>query len=315
MAGVAMAGRQGRVCAVVVTYRPDVALLRKALAAIRPQVDALLLVDNATDCPRFHALKDEASASGLAVHVEPENRGLAAGFNRGIDHARASGCDYVLLLDQDSIPAPGMVAALRDAHRALSAARSVAAVGPCFIDPRDGAVAPFVRIGFPFNRKQVAAAGQRVACDFLISSGCLIPLAIIDDVGAMDATLFIDNVDLDWCFRARARGHALYGIADARMQHSIGDAVRTSRLTRTQVFIHSPARLYYLMRNRLLLYRRVHTPATWIAQDMPRLLAKFLRMAVFVGPRRANAAAMLRGIRDGLLGRSGRMDDPGLSAR
>ena len=301
------AGTRKGTCAVVVTYRPDIALLREAIEAIRPQVGHVVIVDNASSMPGFDAFAVEAAEHGCELVVGNDNRGLAAGFNTGIARARAAGATHVLLLDQDSVASPAMVGALLQAHRDLSQTHRIAAVGAQFVDPRDGDVAPFVRIGFPFNRKKIGGARQRIECDFLISSGCLIPLSVIDDVGEMDASLFIDNVDLDWCFRAKHAGYRLFGICDARMQHSIGESVRTSRLTRTPVFIHRPARLYYLMRNRLLLYRRRHTPATWIAQDVPRLVAKFIRMGVFIGPRLRNAKAMLRGILDGVRGRSGVM--------
>lgn len=300
--------RRGDVCAVVVTYRPDVALLREAIAAVAPQVGGVIVVDNATQCAALDALVRELDSVGVVVVRSARNLGLAAGFNRGIAHARDAGFGHVLLLDQDSVAAPDMVAQLHDALEALADDGKVAAVGAQFVDPRSGATAPFVRVGFPFNRKVPGGAGQRIRCDFLISSGSLLPLAVVDDVGAMDASLFIDNVDLDWCFRARHRGYTLHGICDARMRHSIGDALRPSRWRRGGIFIHSPSRLYYLTRNRLLLYRRAQTPMVWIAQDVPRLLGKFLRMSLLIAPRGDNARAMLRGIRDGLLGRAGAME-------
>jgi rhamnosyltransferase len=299
-------GKGGRVCAIVVTYQPDVDLLREVIEAIVPQVAGTVVVNNATKCAELDALTGKWAREGVVVIGSERNVGLAAGLNLGIAHARAAGFEFVLLLDQDSVASPDMVRTLLDNHEALSRRVRVGAVGAQFIDPRNGSVAPFVRIGFPFNRKLQGGHGQQVECDFLISSGSLLPLRVIDDVGAMDASLFIDNIDLDWSFRARAAGYALYGICDARMRHSIGDELLQAWWTRKGIFIHSPTRLYYLMRNRLLLYRRSHTPMLWVAQDVPRFFGKLLRMSVLVAPRRANARAMLRGAWDGLRGRSGK---------
>lgn len=294
------------VSAVLVTYHPDVSLLRSVLAAVQAQVGHVVLVDNGTRDRQFDACLEDAVAGGCEVVRSDANLGLAAGFNTGIARARSRGSAFVLLLDQDSVASPDMVRTLLDNHEALSRRARVGAVGAQFIDPRNGSVAPFVRIGFPFNRKLHGGRGQQVECDFLISSGSLLPLRVIDDVGAMDASLFIDNIDLDWSFRARAAGYALYGICDARMRHSIGDELLQAWWTRKGIFIHSPTRLYYLMRNRLLLYRRSHTPMLWVAQDVPRFFGKLLRMSVLVAPRRANARAMLRGAWDGMRGRSGK---------
>ena len=91
------------------------------------------------------------------------------------------------------------------------------------------------------------------------------------------------------------------------MGHRIGDGIR--RLPLGASFVHSPTRLYYMMRNRVLLYRRVATPRLWVAQDMPRAALKLLRFSLLIAPRRANARAMLRGLRDGILGRDGPMSD------
>lgn len=296
-----------QVTAVLVSHKPDVPLLRAALAAVQAQVAHVVLVDNGTHCAEFDGLVADAVAAGCEVIRNVANAGLAAGFNTGIQRARERGAGFVLLLDQDSVAAPGMVQRLLTAYAALSLQARVGAVGAQFVDPRDGRVAPFVRIGFPLNRKLVGGEGQRIECDFLISSGSLLPLPVIDAVGAMDETLFIDSVDLDWSFRSRAAGYRLYGVCDARMQHSIGDELLRSWWTRKGVFVHSPTRLYYLMRNRLLLYRRPHTPGLWIAQDVPRFFGKLARMSLLVAPRMANARAMLRGAWDGLRGRSGKL--------
>lgn len=295
----------GGVCATIVTWRPDPALLAQVVAAIAPQVDEVVLFDNGSDGAALDALRALAEAQGCTLLCSADNVGLAAGFNRGIAHARDRGHGFALLLDQDSVAGDGMVAALLAAHASLSATAKVGAVGPCFHDPRSGLPAPFVRIGFPFNHKLSGAAGEHVDCDFLISSGCMIPLPVLDEVGGMDESLFIDNVDLDWSFRARHAGYRLFGVCDARMQHSIGDRLLPSRWVPTGVLVHGPARLYYIMRNRVLLYRRVHVPRTWIAQDLPRLCGKFMRMSLFIRPRLGNLRAMAAGLRDGLLGRSG----------
>jgi len=294
------------VCAVIVSHQPEPAALLSLLDAVTPQVGAVVLVDNASDGVWQRPLGETMSARGGALLSQLVNVGLAAAQNIGIDWARAHGYRQVLLLDQDSEPEDGMVAALLAVLQALSATNRVGAVGPRFHDTREGRHAPFVRIGFPLNRKLwCECAEQTIACDFLISSGALIPLSVLDRVGPMDAGLFIDNVDLEWSFRARALGYALYGVCAATMHHRLGDARHPLPFGSGQIVVHGPARLYYMMRNRLRLYRMPHTPGVWIAQDLPRVLTKLLLFGVLVGPRLRNLRFMLRGLRDGLRGREG----------
>lgn len=294
------------VCAVVVTYQPDTEALLGLLDAVMPQVGAVVVVDNASNNVWTQALGEQVAARGVVVLSQCSNRGLAAAQNIGIDWARSGGFRQVLLLDQDSEPGAGMVASLLAALNLLSAERRVAAVGPRFHDAREHRDAPFVRLGFPLNRKVWCdGAARTVACDFLISSGALIPMEALDGVGPMDAGLFIDNVDLEWSFRACARGFVLHGVCEATMKHRLGDARRRLPLGMGQIVVHGPARLYYIMRNRLLLYRMPHTPRIWIAQDLPRMLIKLFLFGVVIGPRAYNIRCMLRGLWDGVRARRG----------
>ncbi|WP_458071362.1 glycosyltransferase family 2 protein [Rhodanobacter sp. BL-MT-08] len=292
------------VCAVIVTYQPDAVALNALLDAVTPQVGAVVVVDNASDGVWQQAI--EHSRPDVALLRQPCNVGLAVAQNAGIDWARTHGYRHVLLLDQDSEPGVGMVAALLKALQALSTENKVGAVGPRFHDGREDRDAPFVRVGFPRSQKLWCETdAQCISCDFLISSGALIPLDVIDQVGAMDAGLFIDNVDMEWSFRARARGYALYGVCAATMHHHLGDERRALPFGLGKIVVHGPSRLYYMMRNRLRLYGMRQTPFVWIAQDVPRVLVKLLLFGVLIGPRWRNLRFMLRGLWDGLMGRQG----------
>ena len=300
-----------KVCAIVVSFFPDVPTLRRLFTAILPQVGALVIIDNGTSDATFDAFCAHVESDKVFILKQSRNIGLAAAFNCGITWARKNGFSHVLLLDQDSEPAGGMVGALTQAFAAASIGRKIAAVGPRFHDAREDRYAPFVRIGFPVNRKMFSSGKDGlVDCDFLISSGSMIPLAALDDIGAMDEGLFIDNVDLEWSFRALAKGYALIGVCTTTMHHRLGHSRRRLPFGLGCIVVHDPIRLYYIMRNRLLLYRLQHTPAVWIAQDVPRVAFKFLLFSVLVRPRLRNVRFMLAGLRDGLLGRSGPFVEP-----
>jgi rhamnosyltransferase len=293
------------VCAVIVTHRPDPAELPDVITRIAPQVQRVFVIDNATPAAQFENALPAPLPAGVEVIHSATNDGLGRAYNRGARLAREAGSRFVLLMDQDSVVAPDLVGQLVDAHRDLQMSERVGAVGAAFVDAHTARPAPFVRIGFPFNRKIPAPEHGCIEADFLISSGTLIALDVLDAVGGMDESLFIDNVDLEWSFRARALGYRLFGVGAARMTHRIGQAVQRLPLGLGDVVVHAPVRLYYMMRNRVLLYRRVHTPRVWIAQDLPRLVLKLLRLSLFVSPRRRNLRAMLQGLIDGMRGRSG----------
>lgn len=296
-------------CAIIVTYRPELARLEALLSACLPQADKLVVVDNGSDEGALTMLRTRARRDGFAVLELGDNLGVAAAQNRGVAWARTQTCEHVLFLDQDSVPAPDMVQKLLAALAALQAEGvPVAAVGPKLVDNRTGAGTPFVNIGLlGVRRTHCSEPGEnRLLTDFLISSGMLLPLAMLDRVGLPEEALFIDNVDLEWSFRARAQGLLLYGVCGAVMKHSVGDQVVT--LGKGVIHRHGPLRQYYIMRNRILLYRRGYAPAGWVAQDCFRMLFKFVAFSLFFAPRRENFRMMLRGARDALAGRMGRYE-------
>ncbi|WP_313442103.1 glycosyltransferase family 2 protein [Stenotrophomonas sp.] len=292
-----------RVCAVIVTYGPDAALLRRVVDSVLQQVGHLVVFDNGSGDVDVAALLGDAA--GVSLIASPHNVGLGSALNRAYQKADALGFDHVLLMDQDSVLAPGMVDVLGTALAELAGTERVAAVGPQFRDSRSGVLAPFVRFGFPLNHKLRGGRGQRISCDFLITSGSLVPMDALREIGPMDEGLFIDNLDMDWCFRAKRSGYALYGICDAQMSHSIGEELLPSRAKPDGVIVHKPFRLYFIMRNRVLLYARAYTPRVWIAQDVPRLVLKLVGNSLFLAPRWARLRFMLRGLWDGLRGRTG----------
>lgn len=136
------------VCVIVLMYHPDPLALKALIAAVVPQVGRLVVVAN-DDSPI-------APSSGVSIARQPRDIGLAAGFNVGIAYAREHGFDHVLLLDQDSEPAPDMVRTLASVLDAGARAR-IGAVGPTFHDAREARAAPFVRFRFPMSRTIRAA--------------------------------------------------------------------------------------------------------------------------------------------------------------
>ena len=295
------------ICAVVVTFQPDLEMLRGNLLSCRAQVDHLVVVDNGSDSDTRERIANVARNADCSVLQLDENYGVAAAQNHGIGWARKMGCNWLVLFDQDSRPGAGMVNTLRLAFAELMARGSaVAAVGPKLLDTRTLRATPFVRI-HAFGVTKIdcnSVSDQFVVTDFLVSSGSLIPMTMFDQVGLPEEDLFIDNVDLEWCFRARSKGFSVYGVCAAVMHHTVGDHV--IQLGKSVIHLHSPLRQYYIMRNRILLYQRSYSPWGWVLQDFWRMAFKLVFFAVFSAPRVQNVQMMLEGIKDGLLRRAGK---------
>lgn len=290
------------ICAVVVTWMPDLNRLKQVLSALVVQVDAVMIIDNAS----ASIISDSIISDKHNCHVEierlPSNKGLAAAQNIGITKANKLGYSHVILFDQDSVPAPNMVAVLLSAElKLLAKGVRVGAVGPSCIDQRNQQRLPFCKItkyGQVIKTYSSSDAGGALFCraDFLISSGSLLRLSVLNKIGLMDESLFIDSIDIEWCYRAENLGYKCFGIFDAELDHRLGDAIISFFGGRFQRHIHCGVRLESMMRNRVILYKKSYIPWRWKQADLLRLIGKFFLFSLFVAPRWSNCKYMFAGI-------------------
>lgn len=297
------------VVGIIVTYEPDPAGLNVLLAALRPQLPKVVVIDNGSthDPVPMIAPAWLADAWCEVVHLHA-NRGVATAQNVGIEHARALGPAFVLLFDQDSVPAPDMVSKLCGVAEAKARAGiAVAAVGPRYVDPRQDNPPPFIRIrGLSVERQPCPTPHTVVEVDYLISSGSLIPMTTLDAVGPMRDELFIDYVDIEWGLRARLAGFHSFGVCGARMQHDLGEP--PVEWFGRMIPLHSPLRHYYHFRNAVRLYCKSDFPVTWKLADGWRLVLKYGFYTLFAHPRRKHWRMMSLGIIHGITGRMGRLE-------
>lgn len=294
------------VCAVVVTFHPELERLAENIAALAPQVAQIVLVDNASsDQSRMvETLHFSAGSTPCLLLANSCNAGVAVAQNQGIEWATTNGFPLVLLMDQDSKPAIDMVSRLVDAYeRLVTAGVAVSAVGPCHCEAGETRAADFKS---SVNGSSPVTVDGVVMADYLIASGMLTSCAVFATVGMMEEGLFIDRVDTEWFLRAGSRGYQAFGVPMATMIHQLGERRLRIWLGRWRFLPqHVPIRQYYQVRNSLLLYRRVATPWRWIVMDVCALFGVALLGIVCMPERMLRLRLLLRGILDGMLGRSG----------
>lgn len=300
--------------AVVVTFKPAIAPLEELLRSLMPQVAHTIIVDNSPDQEReFQSLIDSAGSDDLTLISLGANFGVARALNVGIEQACAKYADFVLLSDQDSLPAADMVARLLEGYRRVSHGDlPVAAIGPAFTDIHTGTTFPFqANIPGKFFYGHIRPSAERPDVEALtiITSGKLIPLSVLETVGAMREDLFIDKVDLEWCLRARARGFAIYGTGNAQMFQRLGEHhLRVWWLRWRNESAYSPTRIYYQVRNFFALCRFRYIPLSWKLRQAWFTFGVAYSQIVFGNERVAAARMVLRGTLDGVLGRMGAID-------
>ena len=279
------------VCAVVVTYFPDhdiQARIEKLLA----QVGKIVVVDNGSSEESFTSRSDLEKIDAITVVAWPDNRGIAAALNEGIREARAMGFDWVLTMDQDSTLAPDAVEEMLEAYRSEGNAMGVAMLGPYYEAPNLLQI-PTIG-GTPCTSKITSVLA-------IITSGTLMPTSLLDMVGPFREELFIDNVDIEFCWRVRRAGF-LVGVAhQAKMEHHLGTLEHLGSFGYAS---HPPIRTYYRTRNFIWLLRETFWQDPHFFRD--RLL-KFVLFSVkailLLRPKWSHLALYWQGIVDGVFGR------------
>ncbi len=245
------------VAAVIVLYNPNMPLLDRLLRSVVGQVEKIYLIDNTPEPPEELFLGFNQWQRMIDYLPLRENTGIATAQNIGIRRSIRAGYSHILLLDQDSGPSSDMVRKLLNAEgHLLRQGKQVAAVGPLFVDDKNGKTSCAVRHGFVHVKRIYikSSATEPIETDYLIASGSLIRASTFAQIGLMCEELFIDWVDLEWCLRCRSSGLLSYIVPDAAMSHSIGDA--TVRVFGIHIQLHSEIRNYYIVRNAVYLFRK-----------------------------------------------------------
>jgi len=220
--------------AAIVTFNPDPQRLKDNLETLPPQVDELLIIDNGSNnLAEIRALINELECPHLIANGI--NRGISGALNQAMEWSEGRGAGWVLLLDQDSVLAPGSVAILRKALKP-----GVAVASPAIVDRNNSATH--------------SPEGGQQQVDYCITSGSLCDISTWRTVGGYDETLFIDFVDFDYCIRLRMLGYTLVRDGDAVLLHEIGRITKHGRLT---AYNHSAFRLRH-MANDMLAYAHKH---------------------------------------------------------
>jgi rhamnosyltransferase len=195
-----------QVLAVIVCHEPELHVLDTLVAQLRDSRKlSVVLIDNSETAAGMQLVEAVAGHHRVELVQNGRNLGVAEAQNIGIARAQVAGCTHVLLLDQDSALDAINVDRMLAAFWVLRlSGRRIAALGPSVVDPDTKLPMDFVRLG-RLRMKRLPRTTDPVSCDMLISSGCLIALDALAEVGPMDAALFIDYVDMEWCTRARRR--------------------------------------------------------------------------------------------------------------
>ena len=284
------------VAAVIVTFNPEVELLRSNIQSIATQVGRLYVFDNSSD--NVDAIEPLVESLGAHLIASQKNVGIAAALNAAAARARQDGATYLVTLDQDSVPATGMVAELR---RLVS--DSTPLVAPFVVDRKKLSMQEFQELDLPQSQRFLNAASKGA-----ITSGSIIDIGALAEVGGFDERLFIDYVDYDLNMRLMKSGYEIRRANWTYISHQVGEAAPTwLRTPRKGIdgrwsvepffsFGHSSFRCYYKARNRII-YSRKHWRQVGLKNEgIMQIPQQIILTLLFEEQRMSKLRAFSRGI-------------------
>ena len=280
-----------RIQGVTVLYHPEPEVVER-LVKLAAGLDRLIVVSNGANPEILDRCRREARVQLIENNV---NVGLGRALNQGIAAALADPqTDFVWLLDQDSGATTDTAYSLSDAFlEAMAERRRPACVGPLLIDDRTEAAMTRLR-----------GSKRLFSVPTIATSGSLISREALEAVGLMLDELFIDAIDHEWCFRARAQGCEIFIDRASPMRHHMGELTVSVRgLTRPMY--RSPVRHYFIVRNTVSLLRRSYVPLRWRLAESAKLLRRLVLYTAKSHDSRRSAKLMIRALGDGWRGRLG----------
>lgn len=225
----------------IITYYPNCCELKKNIAAIKKQVDHIVIVDNGSD--NVDEIISLISAdSMISMICNKKNYGVAVGLNQIMYYGKRHGYTWVLTLDQDTYVYPELISC----YERYTKLPDVAMIN-CLRNDRN-------YYDYRFYQKKNAYDYER-SC---ITSGTLTNAEKVIECGGFDNKMFIDLVDIDMCATLREHGYKIVCVNRIGYLHSLGHVTKVRIWGYDlKLYHYSPKRIYFYSRN-LMYYLKKH---------------------------------------------------------
>jgi rhamnosyltransferase len=281
-----------QVCGIINTYCPDDGVAAN-IEVLRPQVAYLIVVDNGSPTG-LPSLREACSRFGCILLENEENRGITVGLARGIRYAQTLPVDFVVLFDQDSTADPQMVTAMLESYSASSTTKKVGIVSPTHTHKTTG------------KRMHCMLDGDGGPLTVILS-GSMVPMHVFRECGTYEESMIMDRFDEDFSLRVRHYGYTI--ILSAAILWVVLGSPQPFRFLGKTVFYssnYSPARHYYMCRNRIVVIRRYwRDQPVWCLRSMSGFCKETFAMLVAERGRYEKMKCIVHGIWDGFIGRMG----------
>lgn len=256
-----------------------------------PHVTKMVIVDNGSQ--NEAEIKNGVKEYGDRVVVlrQEKNLGSAGGFAIALEYARDTDCDYVFVLDDDSVPEDGAITSFMEVLRLFPDPKKVVLSGSRFnvlsnkeyfykpSIPNDSVRGTFFEVFslkklthflklFVWRNKKNEKRGPFIPViptEGFVYGGSFIPIEAVRKAALPDKSLFLYGDDIEYSWNIKKLGYSTYLCTVPRLydvdltfgangSHIFGQFEKTT----------PPFRVYYRMRNMVRLSRKHSKQAKWV---------------------------------------------------
>lgn len=248
---------------VVIWYHPTsemVANIKSYLHALH----LLIIIDNSDTS--HESLLADLDQTKLIYTPNFSNIGVASALNQGCKIGLQHGAHWVLTMDQDSAFNENQLSDFIIKANQYKGIDNVAIFTPTYIDTR-------------YDQQVAPSENEHSKIDYTMTSGNIVALPFIQQLGWYLDELFIDWVDEEMCLRINASGHEIVRVNNALMNHFVGNGFGTVKLFgKVKSFEdYSPIRYYYITRNVFILSKMYPSDAARMKKRWKRLATRVVK--------------------------------------
>ena len=273
-----------RLAGIVILYYPEHNILEN-IASYLDELECLYVFDNSEN-PDFELVKK--------LKKLPHVQYISFGINKGISYALntalrlAKNYKFLLTMDQDSRFCEGMM----QKYKRIIAEHY----------QEDDTVAIF---SVNHENEERADNLEFEVVDRAITSGSIVNTDIAKRIGGFDENLFIDEVDNEFCYRARQQGYKILYFWKINLLHHLGDPVPVTMLgMKFKVWNHSSIRKYYIIRNNIYVMKKYPAVRGYCVDAISKI---FIKTILAEDDKTNKILYMLRGVKDAFYGKMGKL--------
>jgi rhamnosyltransferase len=269
-----------KICAVVVTYFPDVVESINNIKRYINGVDHLIIWENTPENERVkYRITLQEYTERISYMSTGKNEGIAYALNRAVEYARENGYTHLLTMDQDSQWVDFKY------FKSLAVTNEGVFSLAC----------PNVS-----SRWKHETVSDAKAC---ITSGSLFDLLIFERIGLFREDYFIDAVDTEFCYRIRKNNEKILVFGQTSLVQRFGEP---TKVLGHSISNYSSFRTYYIVRNHLWLWREYpdiidSNQKEWILKT--NIIYRLVLILLFEKDKLPKLYRLMLGVKDGLFNR------------